>query len=346
MPVYKYRDGWAYKINIKKKQIFRSGFKTKKEAQMSEYSMLLKLDVKEKKITYPKITDVDEIFKEYLNNEFKVTSSYIYYVLYKNHIFPFVRTEYVNEISNYHLLKFIKYVTRLKYKDKNKLFRLMKLYLEFLTDYGLKDVNLNLLKMPKASYNESKKMKFYTYEEFLKYQQVIHDPLYLLLFNMLFFYGVRIGEIRGLQHQDFNFKTNTLLIRRSLTNKVASGQRTVINPKTSSSIREFPILDNIKRIYKEIFKNSLKTDFVFKMGETTISRRNEEYAEASGLKRIRIHDFRHSCASFLINNGMDYLQVSAWLGHKSPTTTLNTYSHLFPSRKTAIATFINDLKSY
>ncbi|HEO6949056.1 TPA: tyrosine-type recombinase/integrase, partial [Streptococcus agalactiae] len=61
------------------------------------------------------------------------------------------------------------------------------------------------------------------------------------------------------------------------------------------------------------------------------------------LKTIRIHDFRHSHASLLINQGEDYLVVKERLGHASITTTIDTYSHLYPSKQKSIADKLDDL---
>lgn len=61
------------------------------------------------------------------------------------------------------------------------------------------------------------------------------------------------------------------------------------------------------------------------------------------LKMIRIHDFRHSHASLLINQGEDYLVVKERLGHASITTTIDTYSHLYPSKQKDLADKLDDL---
>jgi integrase len=179
-------------------------------------------------------------------------------------------------------------------------------------------------------------------EEMKRFLLVIDDPHFKLLFMMLYYYGLRIGEARGLKHKDIDFKNKTVYIRRSLTNKLEGGKRTELSPKSSSSIREYPLLKIVSATYKEVFSgHPSKNEYLFSYGESTIARYNRKYSLEAGLKTIRLHDFRHSCASYLINNGMDYLQVSSWLGHKSPVTTLDVYSHLFPSRKKAIGDFID-----
>lgn len=340
MPVYKYGDVWAFKINRGRKQIFRSGFKTKQEAQMSEYALLLKInDAKEtKEISMHFLNDE---FKHHLDHEYKITTAYLYNLNFNKHIHKFFVDEFLSSVSNVNLIKFMTYLRKLKYKDKQSLVNLLKIYLEFLKGYGLQEINYDLLKLPKQSASKEKEINYYTSEEFKLFESAIDNIYDQLLFNLLYYYGIRIGELRGLQHKDFDLKLNKVFIRRSLTNKIETGERTVVPPKSKSSEREYPLLQHIKELYKKMYPKAKKSDYLFGIGESTVSRRNHAYARACGLKRIRLHDFRHSCASFLINNGMDYLQVASWLGHKSPITTLETYSHLFPSRKQAIASFID-----
>ncbi len=67
------------------------------------------------------------------------------------------------------------------------------------------------------------------------------------------------------------------------------------------------------------------------LSDQTIRRRLNEYADKAGVKRIRVHDLRHSHASLLINKGQNILIVSQRLGHSDVTQTLNTYSHLMPN---------------
>jgi integrase len=66
--------------------------------------------------------------------------------------------------------------------------------------------------------------------------------------------------------------------------------------------------------------------------------------ELSGVKRIRIHDFRHSCSSLLISKGADATIVAKYLGHAKIEETLNTYTHLFGSRLKEIVNILDDLE--
>lgn len=347
MPVYKLKKGYAYKINSGKKQIFRSGFKTKNEAKLAEIQMKIQLESGVSPTSDSKAiatSSLDSLFKEYLEKEYKITTAYTYYQFYEKHIKRFFNSKDINEISNSNILNYLKYVNKSKNKNKSKFISLAKLYVEFLKSYSNLNANIALLKLPRQSYREKNDINFYTKKDFDIFLGVINNKKEKLLFSLLFYYGLRIGELKGLQHKDFDFKHDLLFVRRSVTLKTAKGKQITIDLKSHASAREYPILLNIKKLYKDVFKGyQTKKEFLFPEGETTIRRYNKKYSKAAKLRTIKLHEFRHSCASYLINNGMDYMQVSNWLGHKSPTTTLDVYSHLLPSRKKEIADFLNKI---
>ena len=81
------------------------------------------------------------------------------------------------------------------------------------------------------------------------------------------------------------------------------------------------------------------------VSDQTLRRRFDSYAQKAGVKKIRIHDLRHSHASLLINKGQNILIVSKRLGHSNITQTLNTYSHLMPNMQLEIVGALNiDIK--
>lgn len=347
MPVYKLKKSWAFKINYKNNQIWRSGFKTKNEAALAEIQVKIQLDAGSFKNSIKKTissSSLDATFKEYLDTEYKVTTSYSYYNFYQKHVARFFAVSNINDLSNLQLLNYIKYVNRLKNVNKGFFITIAKIYLNFLKKHGTPELDLSLLKLKRSMFTEKRTINFYNLDEFKKYEASISDDRVelKLLFNILFYYGLRIGELKGLQHQDFDLHNKVLRVRRQVTIKTDQGKQVVVDLKTNSSRRDYPLIDHIIKLYKKTFKGYIpKKDFLFPYGETTINRYNLQISTKAELKKLRLHEFRHSCASYLINSGMDYLQVANWLGHKSASTTLAVYSHLFPSRKQDIADFIN-----
>lgn len=191
--------------------------------------------------------------------------------------------------------------------------------------------------------NEPKKeMQILTPEEFSRLFLVIDNPCYRALFTMLFYMGFRIGEANALQWKDIDFEKNTISITKTVNTKIRAEDGYMIStPKTPSSIRTLPMPRSVSErllFYRDklpIEKENLSEAFVFglakPLAESTIQQAKNKYLKKAGLPPMRLHDFRHSCASYLINKNATPLLVSKWLGHASVTMTLDVYSHLWKS---------------
>lgn len=193
---------------------------------------------------------------------------------------------------------------------------------------------------------------FWTFEEFSKFILFVDDIYWKLLFSVLYYYGLRIGELRGLRKDCF--LADKVIINSTISNKTLQKGQVVSSTKTYSSNRVFPMLDHIWNLYIQFQKiYYFKSDYIFYsvegssmvVGETSIRRNLLKYCDLSGVRYIKPHSFRHSCASLLINAGMDALQVCDWLGHSSPTVTLSVYSHLFKTRKNDVFNYLNNKKT-
>lgn len=357
MPVYKYKlkDKTLYyiKYSIGGHASCVRGFSTRQEAIIYEASLLKKNNRNLMKNFYVK--DFFSIYCNLVKSKIKITSAHTKIQVLNKHIFPYFYNIKLKDID-YNFLNFIaKEINNQNYKNKTRLFTMLKEFLEFLMENGL-DRNLNM-SMLFAKYNsnvEYSLFDYYTREEFEQFLNVIKSPKYRLIFLMLFNYGLRIGELLGLKHNDIT--KERLYIRHCIATKLGCGQ-VEIKPKTKSSIRDYPLLDSIKDAYLEYVKTLTgfsRADYIFKasecrkltIGETPIRKAQKKYEELSGLRHIKLHEFRHSCATELINNGFSPEQVAAWLGHSSSEITMRVYFHLFPSKKIEIATFYNSLSKH
>lgn len=127
----------------------------------------------------------------------------------------------------------------------------------------------------------------------------------------------------------------------------------VTTPKTKSSIRNIPIPqvleDDLKILYEESKKHYVFNNNWYLFGDTDpitngkLRYQKNKDCKLAGVKQIRIHDFRHSCASLLINSGATINVVAKYLGHTKIDETLNTYSHLFKNQMNEIINIINKL---
>lgn len=202
-----------------------------------------------------------------------------------------------------------------------------------------------------------KEMDFYEPQEFFQYISVINDLRDKCLFETLYYCGLRRSEARGLQWRHIDFKNHTLTIAQQVLNLAgnnASSSWYIASPKTESSNRTIPIpevlLKDLAELKKsnERFSKFKQTWFVF--GDDTpityhqIYSRNNNYCKKAGLRHIRIHDFRHSCASALISAAAPITAVSNYLGHSETTETLETYTHLVKKDYANVPKFFDSLE--
>ena len=184
----------------------------------------------------------------------------------------------------------------------------------------------------------SDRISFWTLDEFRAFIAVYKDDiLYYTIFMMLFWTGMREGELLALTAADFNFSTQTISITKSYSR--LNGQDLIQKPKTSKSIRTItipPFLCSIVQTYMNSIYGLHKHDRLFPITKHSILRYLHNGSQKAGVKKIRVHDLRHSHASFLVDQGFSPLVIKERLGHENIETTLNTYSHLYPSQQTKL----------
>lgn len=220
-------------------------------------------------------------------------------------------------------------------------------------------VDTNPVKIVGFVKNQSKsirKLQFYTTDQYLKFRGSITDERYLLIFDLLYFTGMRISELQARTWSDLNFDDNTLYIHSNYDCK-----NHVITPSTKNGeSRIIYLSDNLmiqlRKRYSEMkrYKNFDPTKFYIIsdlsiLSQKTISNNkkyildtyNDSYPDDQ-LPKIRIHDFRHSHVSMLINSEVDTFTIAERLGH-SKQMVENVYGHLFPSKKKEILNVLNNV---
>ena len=164
------------------------------------------------------------------------------------------------------------------------------------------------------------------------------------------FYGLRREEIIGLKWTAIDFENNTLTIQHTVTECNLDGKHIEVasdTAKTDSSLRTMPLVTNFREMllakkekqehYRKLCgrsycKEYLDYIFVNEMGERWkpryLSDGFKRILEQNGLRRIRFHDLRHTCASLLLANNVPMKKIQEWLGHSEFSTTANIYAHL------------------
>ena len=216
----------------------------------------------------------------------------------------------------------------------------------------------------KNPYELKREMKFYTPEEFKRFIHAAEDAAisserqsgntyewnFHAFFSIAFYTGMRKGEILALKWSDI--EENIIHVRRSITQKL-NGEDKETPPKNKTSIRDLQMPVNLINILREHKKrheqmNGFNDNFRICGGvrcirSTTIDQRNQCYSNTAGLKRIRLHDFRHSHASLLANNGINIQEIARRLGHANVEITWNVYSHLYPHEEEKAVEILNKI---
>ena len=202
-----------------------------------------------------------------------------------------------------------------------------------------------------------KEMDFYEPEEFFKFISVVDDLRYKCFFELLYYCGLRRSEARGLQWKHIDFNNKTLTVSQQVLNPSNSNASTewyISSTKTEASNRTIPIsttlLNDLAKLKKtnERLSKFKQTWFVLgddvPMATGRMYFYRDKYAEKAGIRRIRLHDFRHSCASALISGAAPITAVSNFLGHSETTETLETYTHMFKKDLANVPKFFDTLE--
>ena len=187
--------------------------------------------------------------------------------------------------------------------------------------------------------SKAEEMDFWTGEEFRKFiDSVMNKRLSYMAFMTLYWTGMRLGELLALNLKDVDLEKRTISITKSYQRL---GKKDVITPpKTSKSKRVITIPEFLAADIKD-YMDSLydlqEDDRLFPITKYYLEHEMQRGIKESGVKRIRVHDLRHSHASMLIELGFSPLEIANRLGHEKVETTLNTYAHLYPNKQTKLA---------
>lgn len=220
------------------------------------------------------------------------------------------------------------------------------------------DFNLNKVysKMTKFSNSSDipKEMMYFTYDQWKQFISIETELQKKVMFEILYYCGLRKGKLRGLTWKNINLVNKTLSVKKQITDRGGSVKEFQFStPKTKSSIRTLPLnkvlLNDLKMLKNEVSKEyEFKDDYfvigdAFPIASNTITSRKNCNCKLADVPQIRIHDFRHSCAYLLVNKGANVQVVAKYLGHTKVEETLITYSHLFTSTLDEVVAVIDNL---
>ncbi len=181
-------------------------------------------------------------------------------------------------------------------------------------------------------------MQFWTRDEFHQFIACVKKPAARLAFELLFWTGMRSGELLALTLDDVDFERSRIRINKTLAQ--VRGETVVNPPKTPKSNRVVSVprfILALIRDYADRLVDYEPQDRLFYFTKHFLHYELAAGCKASGVKRIRVHDLRHSHASLLVEMGFSPLLISERLGHENIQTTLQTYSHLYPDKQEEVS---------
>lgn len=346
MAVYKDGDKWRVVFRFtnwkgERKQTQKRGFTTKREAQMWEREELLKQGSK-LDMTFESFF---EIYAEDKKQRVKENTWESKEPVIRKKILPFFGKRKIGEIEakdviawQNELLAF-RYPSRKGY-SKNYL-KTIHAQLSAIFNHAVRFYHLPSNPAQKAGtmgVEEHKEMLFWTKEEYLKFADVMMDkPLSYYAFEVLYWCGVRMGEMLALTPADFDFRKGNLTINKSYQR--LRGRDVITSPKTPKSNRTIKmpkfLCEELQEYIGMLYEVGTD-DRIFAITKSYLHHEMDRGAKESGVQRIRIHDLRHSAISLLIEMGFSALAIAERAGHESIDITYR-YAHLFPTKQTEMA---------
>ena len=337
----KKNNTYSVRVYVNGREIRKRGFLTKQDAQKFE----LQKRTEAKNPTHIRFQDLVKEYREYTKDDIQYATYMRVGILFEKFIFPNFPNKYIQDITELDCLKFRNYLADLDKSTgyKNDIlgafkgaFKHAEIY------YHLRENPAVYLKRFHKTREEklrrkSRDMNIWTVDEFQKFIACVEDKTFEALFITLFYTGMRKGEALALTWNDLH--DHMISVDKSLSRKTdLESSYEVKDPETVSSIRDIKLNDGLYQYllnFKEIQmnKSGFSEDWYMfgtsiPLAENTLTRVKDRAICKAGVKRIHIHDFRHSHASNLIADGVNIVAVSKRLGHTDVSMTLSIYTHL------------------
>ena len=323
MAIIKEKNG-TYTLHYSKRDILtqnvirtkKRGFKTMKEAKEYERSLSRESSV----------VSFYSLYKECENNKEQAEDTKLYKESVIDRYMPSLKTIKYEDLTKPYLLSLRSEIAKLDLspKTKNRMIDIIKNTCSYANKvYDLPDPSKILDRFRQTK----KEFDIWTPDEYFRFEAAL-SPTFadcVPFFRTLFFTGMRKGEARALMVDDLDVENGTLSINKSMRKYKSSLKA----PKTPSGVRKIRLDINTLELLKPLKSHEKWLFGDYKpISRDRVDRAFKYGIENSGVKKIRIHDLRHSHASLLIGKGVNLIVISKRLGHSSINMTLSTYAHL------------------
>ena len=351
MPVYNDDKGnWYIKIRYtdwtgQKKQTTKRGFKTRKDALKYEREFLVN---KTEDLTMT-FEEFYELYYSYISKRIKLNTLNTKRVIFEKKILPYFKNKRMCDIKASDIIKWqnamMEYEIKSNQNFSQNYLKTLHNQLSALFNFAVRFYNLNknpARQVGNMGKEENKEMLFWTKEEYLKFSKAIMDKEEIYhAFQILYWCGLRLGELLALTKEDFDLNRSTIRINKSYQR--ISRHDVITDPKTLKSNRVVQMPDFLREEMEDYFSRlyDLKDkDRIFTVTKSGLHHEMDRGCKISGIKRIRIHDLRHSHVSLLIDMGFSAVDIANRVGHESVKITYR-YAHMFPNRDEEIAKKLN-----
>lgn len=272
------------------------------------------------------------------------------------YILPYFSGYNLYSITKKDYLKWQYYINsfNFKFNYKSNLHCIFSNFFKFCIIYY--DLNENIPKIVGnfKNYDVVNKGNIWSIDEFNIFIGSVDDLVYKTLFELLFFTGLRKGEALALKWNNIDFINNSIDVCKTLSKSYINGIHPLTTPKTKKSIRKI-LIDNklcdsliyLKNHYL-LSSNNFNDEFFVFGGEknisfTSLKRMADYYCKKSNVKRIKIHEFRHSHACLLFQNNIPIEDVSRRLGHSTLSMTMDIYLKYLPVNEKRVISTLNSI---
>ena len=347
MPVFKDKDRGTFYVKVyytdytgAKKQKLKRGFALQRDAKEWERNFLDKMQGTPD-MTFQALYD---LYIEDMSHRLRENSVAGKKNVFKNRILPYFKDKQVNQITAVDIRAWQNEQIAKGYSDAY-LDRIQNM-LTTIFNYAVTYYNLPTNPCTRAGHmgKRTRSQNFWTVEQFNKVMEHVTDPSAEVAMQLLFYSGMRFGELLALTLADIDFEKNTINITKSLQHRAKAGDL-ITPPKTDNGIRCISMPDAIMQTIKDYASRIYgiaPQDRLFTFTKSLIGGNMKRGAAAAGVPAIRIHDLRHSHVSLLIELGFSPHLIAERIGDTVQMVN-NTYGHLYPTKHKEVADKLNEL---
>ena len=334
---------WTGKTVHKKKR----GFATKKEAQQWERDFLNQANASLGML----FRDFIELYLTDMEQRLKKSTMENKRFLIDLKIMPFFGNMPLNEIKAKDVRRWQNEMSSYRDEEGNgysdTYLRTMNSQLSAIFNYAVQYYDLKENPCRKAGSigkSHASEMLFWTKDEFLRFIDCMMErPIAYAIFMTMYYTGIREGELLALTPADIDFENSTLRINKNF--QKIRGEEIITTPKTPKSNRVIAIPETLRICLREYIDQCYglgPDDRLFPYTKHYLDYELKTGCDRSGVKRIRVHDIRHSHAAALIEMNVSPKLLQDRLGHEKIQTTLDTYGHLYPNKQAELARQFDD----